>query len=1203
MSDGYSIFGGNQSPLSPGFLYEQMPVSIFGSGGPPRYTGPANFNTGMGGNGMSAMLQMLMPFILSKMANNGRVPAQFFPEQGFYEQMQAQEFFMANQQAMQMATQSDTAAINRTIGGFSQMMGEEQTTAVRERNFRIASTTSQMMPMLTQMLGPDLVDSLHGSRGSAAIFASQLHSALRTSRDPVTGAIGMSGESAGNISRGVYEKLFGEDYNPATLRGMSAGQAGMLAKELQTRGLLGVPLGGLGLEERRAALPDDISDATFRRIARDTKAIRELGGDATQEQLDAATAGVRNTYAKLKDNTTGPLTAADIDNEDAMPGGADLMRTADASRIAGRLKNMSGAVKAMREIFGDMGNPNAPMREIVDGLNKLTQGGLSSMSAEKLEMTVRKTQAIAKQTGMSVEGIMALTDQATQMGDPLGLHRKQAVFNAQQSALFAASGADSLYLDSRISGQVSAEHLAAADLQLRTHATAAPAANQMRAAIRMLNTGMVAPAEGSKLAKYIEAIKTGSKDYEFRMEEADYVDMLAEGPNGANRGAVEMLLRDRLGNQSYGDEYDIGGTVRRNSMPRDAVQNLYGAAVRDALNMTTIAGGQELRDAGILKSDDELQIMTRDVGQGFMQDFLATDAKTFNNNNDRTNHFKEALQTRIIEQLEKKMPLAPPAVVAAAAESFMAKSGGAGQLVESIYAAINTTAGTDVNAKTAPGVFAMYGDTAFKAMEARNRQAAADAIMGRAFAGLGTAGPMARVMDILQSTGAEGITSDKVLQALGSVSSADIKGIDPTGPLATSLGLWAKGKKFDPNKPEELEQLEFTANAIMALTGGDIDFSKEFRQKYATSKWLTEDANLMKHATEAAAGNFNVYEKELAKNPLFFSNISQAELDQVTQLGERAMKRVDEKTVDGKPTPLTKKSSEFVDDYIKHSTEQAQRVHADKNAMLHLGKGSEAEVQAIVTYNQQLQAAAADQQISVAELLRTNDDARELFGRSVEAAAGISKKYNTPKNTPMTEAEKRELDAYIEFETQYVTAEEKRDAAIKGILEVTPAAQREDLRTDTAETMLNDLLADPSRSSGVAKAVRAKKEILQMALNEKVFGATRKLDDLTPEEMADADDRLNLQDMSTEQRAHFDRLKADAKILDGLDSGDKTIDLKSLQEAVEAIPMTQANAAGGNNRMDVVVTGTFEELETGRKIKIIGEGDAFSKALMRSSIA
>ena len=109
-------------------------------------------------------------------------------------------------------------------------------------------------------------------------------------------------------------------------------------------------------------------------------------------------------------------------------------------------------------------------------------------------------------------------------------------------------------------------------------------------------------------------------------------------------------------------------------MRRDAVQNLYGPAVQNALNLSTVAGGQDLLDAGILKSPDELQIMTRDVGQGFMKDFLATEAKTFNNNQDRTDHFKEALRTRIISHLTQKMPAGtPPAVVAAAAENFMAK--------------------------------------------------------------------------------------------------------------------------------------------------------------------------------------------------------------------------------------------------------------------------------------------------------------------------------------------------------------------------------------------------------------------------------------------------------------------------------------------------------------------------------------------------
>lgn len=1185
-----------------GYLFGAMPPAIFGSGDPPRFTGPANFNTGMGNNGMSMMLQQMMPFILSKLSHNGRVPAQFFPEQGFYEQMMAQEFFMANQQAMQMATQSDTSSINRTLGGLTQMMtGKPLTEAERTRNFNIASTTSQMMPMLTQMLGPDLIDSLHGSRGSAAIFASQLHSALRTSRDPVTGAIGMSGASAGNISRGVYENLFGDDYNPATLRGMSAGQAGMLAKELQTRGLLGVPMGGLGLEERRAALPDSISDATFRRIARDTKAIRDLGGAATQEQLDAATAGVRNTYDKLKDRTSGPLTAADVEDEDKMPGGADLLRTADASRISGRLKNLAGAVKAMREIFGDMGNPNAPMREIVDGLNKLTQGGLASMSAEKLEMTVRKTQAIAKQTGMSVEGIMALTDRATQMGDPLGLHRKQAVFNAQQSALFAAAGADSLYLNSGISGQVSAEHLAAADLQLRTHATASPAANQMRAALRMVERGMATPADGSKLAEYIAAVKSGDANYEFRMEESDYVDMLAS--SGANRGAIETLLRDRLGNQSYGDAYDIGGTVRRTSMRRDAVQNLYGPAVQNALNLSTTAGSQSLLDAGILASPDAVQRMTRDVSQGFMKDFLATDAATFNDIPKRDAYFKESLRKRVVAHLTQQMPGAPPATVAAAADDFIAKSGGAAQLTEAMYAEINTASGTDLNAKTAPGAYAMYGDTAFKAMAARNRQAMADARMGSAFAGLGATGPMARVMDILQSTGTEGLTTDKVLQALGSVSSLDIKTADPTGAFATALGLAAAGRQFDPSTEEGSKQLEFNADAIKALNFGGTD-AKAFLAKYASDSRLTGNADLMRLVTAATADGYNMLQKALELAPVLGSNVAQAELDSVTSLGELATKRLDEKNpADGSPAKLTDKSIKSIDDYVTRSTEQSQRLLADKYAMLHLGTGSEAEVQSVVTYNQQLQAMAAEKKMTVAELVRTDAEARKLFDRSVGVSTGIGKKYNTTKNTPMTDAEKADLEASIKFEAEHATAKEKQDAAMQSLFEVTPTTRRDELRTGHAEELLETMLADPRRSSGVAKAARAKREILQLSLDKRLFGSKSKIDELTPEEMAAADDRLYMQNMSADQKSHLDKLKADAAVLDSLDSGDRHIDLEALQRAVEAIPLSQVNAAGGADRLDVTVTGTFEEIETGRKIKIVGEGDAVARALMASSVA
>ena len=41
--------------------------------------------------------------------------------------------------------------------------------------------------------------------------------------------------------------------------------------------------------------------------------------------------------------------------------------------------------------FGDIGKPNAPMVEIINGLQALTQGGLATMDPTRLEMTVRFT--------------------------------------------------------------------------------------------------------------------------------------------------------------------------------------------------------------------------------------------------------------------------------------------------------------------------------------------------------------------------------------------------------------------------------------------------------------------------------------------------------------------------------------------------------------------------------------------------------------------------------------------------------------------------------------------------------------------------------------------------------------------------------------------------------------------------------------------
>lgn len=878
----YNPFNPHYSGYQPPLAFMQSAMPMYGSGGPPLMTGPFNMPGGFGGGGgggMGMMLNAMMPVLMSKFAGNGRVPAQFFPQQGYYDQLQAQEFYNSNQQAMQLAAGSDIAAINRTIGGFQQMMtGKPLTEADRARNFGLATTTSQMMPILTQMLGPDLIDSLHGSRGSATVFANQLHTALRTSRDPITGAIGMSGESAGRVSQGVYENLFSADnYNPATLKGMSAGQAGMLAKELQTRGLLGIPLGSRDMRARMAAIPTDVSDATLRRIALNTQEMRDISmndpNGPTEAQLNAATARVRDTYSKMRDPATAPATADELA---AMPGGEDLLRTADASRITNRLQNLSGAVKAMREIFGDMGNPNAPMREIVDGLNRLTQGGLSTMAPSTLEAAVRKTQAISKQTGMSIEGIMALTDTAAQMGDALGLNRGSAVINAQQSALFGAVAMDTMNLDSRAYGQGTVERVTMSDLQLRTAATASVAAQQMNTALRMVEEGVITPKAGSELEKYIAAAKAGDKQYDFRRSYAAFNDMMIE--SGANVGQVNTYRKNSTYNQRYGEQYDTGGTVRAGSMTRDAINQSYAPGVQQSLNSAAgdIDAVANLQASGVTTNANDLQQMTRSIGNDVTNAFFRDmSSETVNDDKLRMAAFEKASRTSIEKNIRARMPGATPAAITAATDKYIADRGGIRAIAGSAFAALDAAGAGDKQAGSAIMAHNVYGTQSVAELDRRTKQATIDGIRGSTFAGLGTSNPMQRLMDVAQGTGPEGITPDKLGELLGGISKADINAADPTGILAQSLGLWNENKKLDVVK--DYDQVKFNAEAMRALWAGGAD-AKAFYNTYNNDPRLTGNAKLLSLVEAARKDNYKGVEDLKRAIPSLVGDIDTADL-------------------------------------------------------------------------------------------------------------------------------------------------------------------------------------------------------------------------------------------------------------------------------------------------------------------------------------
>jgi len=850
MDEDYQEMGGTYRPFDPGnrmqgfdpsLLHAQSAMPFF-SDASPRYTGSANFFGNAGSGEISALMNQLMPFVISKMAPKGSVPLQFFPEQNAYDQIQAQQFYQASQAATQTAAMSDRRATSGLLDGLTRTFTGNLTGDDKNRNFEIASALPQFMPMLTQTLGVDMVDALHGSRGSSAIFGNQLHNLLRTSLDSVSGAVGMSGESAAAVSQGVFEDLFGENYNPARVSGLSAGQAGLLAKELQLRGQLGTAIGGLPIEERLAALPEALPYETFSRIADNLPEIKALGDNATLKDRMDATDRVRATFKKMQDNDdpANPITEASLKDEQAMPGGKDLLRTADSSRIIARIEEMSGATKAMQDIFGDAGNPNAPMSQLVEGLNRLTQGNMASLSPAALENAVRKTQAIAKQTGAGIEAMMALADTVGQLAQKLGVDDRHVLEITQQSTLFAAAARNVGHLDSGIRGQPSAERVVAMDSRLRVAATGSVAANQMGAALRLadiMEADGRAPAADSPAGKYLAAIRKKDRTFDYRTPDSAFLDMFAA--EGISPGTTREFMINRDANSSRGSKAGVTDIVRRSLMPRDAAEKVYGPSLARSLRASTVTAGDQLIKDG--KADaTSLGYMYDGIGKKVTEDIFAMPVDVFNDDEKRQTAIGDIIRRSLTQKLGTPE----------AADAFIEQSGGLNLLAAVAYSSIDVRAQEDSVAATAPGAYLVYGDHVAAASKKAEQQVIVDTMMSRAMASVGSSSPLRRIADVMQKMGPGGLNAEALEEIANIIPKEGMDAVNPTGPLMVALGLWEKSKELDPSNEEDVKQLQFNTDAVGAISAGGVE-ARTFLDTYKEDPRYTANQKLQKVIQQA----------------------------------------------------------------------------------------------------------------------------------------------------------------------------------------------------------------------------------------------------------------------------------------------------------------------------------------------------------------
>jgi hypothetical protein len=222
------------------------------------------------------------------------------------------------------------------------------------------------------------------------------------------------------------------------MHGFMAGQVSQMTENLFQRGMLPSSIGALDAKGRAAAISEvKLDDATVERLAR-KEAERDILGrkddraaafshmtdSQKKEEIDKVVGSYETKIRATKkaaDDVTAGRGSASAEEVMQMTGGAALAGNVDASRTSSRIKQYTESVKAVRDIFGDNGNPNAPMPALMAVLDQLTQGSMGSMNPASTASTLRQMQTLARETGTGMQQIGAISAHAGNLGQQLGI--------------------------------------------------------------------------------------------------------------------------------------------------------------------------------------------------------------------------------------------------------------------------------------------------------------------------------------------------------------------------------------------------------------------------------------------------------------------------------------------------------------------------------------------------------------------------------------------------------------------------------------------------------------------------------------------------------------------------------------------------------------------------------------------------------------
>jgi hypothetical protein len=522
-------------------IYTGTPIAQGMGGRGPLDISPITGLIGLTDPGTKTILNSVVGSVLTSSLGGGYLPSQYSPTTNMYSQMQAMQATKGYSSAMQGAAQADRRGMFETARGMAQLTGSEFGPREQEAAHKFADVASTMLPYLPAAALESM--GVGGKTGLATAMAQNMFMGSRYATDPITGKRGIEPSKVGEMSSKVFENLYGEGKDVSQMGGITAGKAGEMYDVMNRKGLMG------------SAAPR-------------SKALEQIAKDM---------------------NVT-------IGEASSLPELDTKIRELDANRISEKLKEMSKSVSAMKEIFGEMGQPDAPMGQLVGAIEALTQANLPSMDSAKTERMIRDTSNTAKAAGIDMPQMFRLMGSTAAMSDRAGLDR---VFTPEitKQAVLENEASKRMFGDSKAFGLSTAEKRLNMSQQLGVQATKDPRVQQMAAIARLVDQYKFKPKEGSELANVYDVI-TGKK--EATEEETRKILNITSRPGGLagflkDQGVSASVTRDLVANQSSNAEfmhkYDIGTKMGKSMQTEKVTRELsmYGEHVisRYAKDSTT----------------------------------------------------------------------------------------------------------------------------------------------------------------------------------------------------------------------------------------------------------------------------------------------------------------------------------------------------------------------------------------------------------------------------------------------------------------------------------------------------------------------------------------------------------------------------------------------------------------------------------------